>query len=213
MQKKNKFYILNLILVSLLLAIFFVMLVLVVKNYDFNIDILNAQVVKIRIPFFNKFFEYFSLIGNFYFLLTFVIAMVLLVIFKYKQKFIALFIALSFAFVAVVNFLIKNLVKRARPDQFMLYKEFSYSFPSWHAMLTMFVFGILIYFTYKCIKSKVLKITLISVFCLIILLIGFARVYLGVHYLSDVLAALILGFAFVLVFVLLFNKYFAIKKD
>ena len=212
MQKK-KSVIISLILASILLASFFAILILVVNKYNFKIDLFNAEIVKARTPFWNKFFEYFSIVGNFYFLLGLMIVLVTFIMFKYKQKFASMFVALSFAFVSVINFLIKNVVKRVRPEQFMLFKEFSYSFPSWHAMLTCFVFGVLIYFALKYLKNKPLKITLIIIFSTIILLMGFARVYLGVHYLSDVLAGLMLGFAFVLLFVVLYNKCFATKKD
>lgn len=214
MQNKNKkFYIFNLVLASVALVLFFVFLILVVSKHNFKMDLFNAEVVKLRTPFWNYFFKYFSIIGNFYFLLGLILIISSVVMFKHKRKFLAMFIVLSFVFVSVINFLIKNVVKRVRPEQFMLFKEFSYSFPSWHSMLTMFVFGVLIYFAYKFIKNKSVKIVLITILSCVIALMGFARIYLGVHYVSDVIAAFLLGLAFVLLFVVLYKRYFAIKKD
>ena len=145
MQKK-KHLILTLVLAGILLACFFAFLILVVNNYSFKMDILNFILANKRTSFWNKFFEYFSVIGNFYFLLGLTIVVFVVVLFKYKQKSTAIFLGLSFAFVAVINFFIKNVVKRARPENIMLFEEFSYSFPSWHTMLTCFVFGVLILF-------------------------------------------------------------------
>ena len=211
-MQKRKLLILNLILVSVLLACFFAMLILVVCEYNFKMDILNAEIIKLRTPVLNWFFIIFSYLGNFFVLSLIVLLIFLVLFFKFKHKYLSWFIVLCFALVSVVNFLIKNVVRRIRPE-FMLFEEFSYSFPSWHAMLTCFVFGVLIYFAYKFIKNKPLKIVLITIFSLIIVLMAFARVYLGVHYLSDVVAGLLLGLSFVFMFVLLYNLYFATKKD
>jgi len=212
MQKK-KSVIISLILASVLFVCFFAFLILVKINYNFKIDAFNHIIIDLRTPFFNKFFTIFSYLGNFFVLSLIVILLFFIIRITFKQKFKAWFIVLSFAFVSVVNFLIKNLFKRARPENLMLFKEFSFSFPSWHAMLTCFVFGVLIYFTLKYMKNKPFKIILTILFSVIILLMGFARVYLGVHYLSDVIAGLMLGFAFVLIFLVMYNKCFATKKD
>ena len=211
MQKK-KLLILSLVLASVLLACFFAFLILVVSNYNFKIDLLNVEIAKVRTSFFNWFFVIFSYLGNFFVLSAIILVLFFIIRIKYKQKFKAWFLIISYAFVSVVNFLIKNVVKRARPE-LQLFKEFSYSFPSWHAMLTCFVFGVLIFLALKHLKSKPIKIILTVLFGFAIVLMAFARIYLGVHYVSDVLAGLLLGLAFVLVFGIIYNKCFAIKKD
>ena len=206
-MRDKKQTILGSVLASVLFTCFIVFLILVACNHKFKMDILNIQIANLRTPFWNYFFVAFSYLGNFFVLTIFVLGLFLIIRIKYKQKFKSWFLVLSFALVSVVNFLIKNVIKRERPE-LQLLKEFSYSFPSWHAMLTCFVFGVLIFLTLKHIKNKPLKIVLVITCCFVIITMAFARVYLGVHYVSDVLAGLMLGTAFVLVFIKIYTKYF-----
>jgi len=88
--------------------------------------------------------------------------------------------------------LFKFLVQRGRPAD-MITGETGYSFPSGHATLAVILFGSLIYLTYQRGISKFPRriITVVSIF--MILLIGLDRIYLNVHWLSDVIGGYALG--------------------
>ena len=56
-------------------------------------------------------------------------------------------------------------------------------------------------------KNKYIKWSLIVVLSLLIILIGISRVYLGVHYLSDVLAGFLLAISYLIIYISVINKY------
>ena len=97
----------------------------------------------------------------------------------------------------------KNLIERARPDfASALITEKGYSFPSGHAFVAMSFYGLLGYIIFSNIKRKSLKAITLIFFTLFILGIGFSRIYLGVHWFSDVLASLVGGIAWICVLVM-----------
>ena len=106
----------------------------------------------------------------------------------------------------VLNFGLKNIVRRARPDEFRIIEEAGYSFPSGHSMVSMAFYGLLIYLIYKKVNNKYLKNCLIILLSIIILLIGLSRIYLGVHYTSDVLAGFLLGISYLIIFVSIIDE-------
>ena len=92
--------------------------------------------------------------------------------------------------------LIKGLVERARPPRALqAYIEIWYSFPSAHAALSAALYGFIAYIAWKSIPNPVVRYIAISIIAGIVLIISFSRLYLGVHYASDVLAGLALGAA------------------
>ena len=103
----------------------------------------------------------------------------------------ALFAGFVLILGAVFGYLIKLLVVRERPSGGLI-EAAGFSFPSGHALIATLLFLVLIYLFKDEIKDRVLRTTFISVSVLLILLIGLSRLYLGVHWFSDVLA----GFAF-----------------
>ncbi len=103
------------------------------------------------------------------------------------------------------TFIIKNLVMRLRPENAFILQS-GYSFPSGHAVAATIFFTLLIYFIVIKIKSLVLREVLIVICVILSLLVSFSRVYLGVHWMSDVFAGIGLGL-FCTTFIILLIKY------
>lgn len=122
------------------------------------------------------------------------IALILLVCIKNKK--IGICICGNLPIITGLNLLLKNIVQRPRPTQFRMISETGYSFPSGHSMVSMAFYGLFIYFIYKKVKNKYIKWTSIILLSLLIALIGISRVYLGVHYASDVLAGFLLSISY-----------------
>lgn len=97
------------------------------------------------------------------------------------------------------NWIIKNLVHRHRPNVHHLVYADGFSFPSGHSLGSMTLFGCLFVITLFLIKNKKLKIFLNILWILFPLTIGYTRIYLHVHYPSDVVGGWLEGLAFVLI--------------
>ena len=112
---------------------------------------------------------------------------------------------------ALLNLVLKSLIDRPRPYGVALVKVNFHSFPSGHATSAIVFYGLMIYLIFKLLKNLSLKL-LSSFFCiLIILLIGVSRIYLGVHYPTDVLAGYSFGFFYLLV-TLIIIEYFEFRN-
>lgn len=104
-----------------------------------------------------------------------------------------------------LNQVLKAIVQRPRPDGFRLAEASGFSFPSGHSMVAMAFFGLLIWFVWRYEKDNIRRVLLVIALCAIIAMIGISRVYLGVHYASDVLA----GFCLSLIWLVFFTKVIA----
>lgn len=88
----------------------------------------------------------------------------------------------------LVNLFLKNLFLRQRPDfPNAFYHESGFSFPSGHAMMSVLFYGMLVYLLINATKNWKWRVSLGTGAFTLILLIGFSRMALGVHYLTDVL--------------------------
>ncbi|MCQ6279384.1 phosphatase PAP2 family protein [Bacillus sp. EB600] len=87
----------------------------------------------------------------------------------------------------ILNSLLKNLFHRMRPNLHRLIEITGYSFPSGHAMTAFTIYGIIAYLLWRHISSKGGRSLLILFSAFMILMIGISRIYLGVHYPSDII--------------------------
>ena len=101
---------------------------------------------------------------------------------------------------------LKFIVRRSRPINIAIIEETGFSFPSGHSMVSAAFYGLIIYLIYKSNLKKHLKILLMLLFSLIILNIGLSRIYLGVHYTTDVFAGFILAVIHLILFIELIYK-------
>ena len=183
-----------------------------------GLSLLDIQVAEYLVSTRGVFFDYFfflitplgswPVITGLFFLVSFVFFL-----YKKKQFIFPLFVSLLGSGITVL--ILKYLVNRARPgDNISLYTEQLSSFPSAHAALIFSLFGFLIYCAWRLHfrpnfkASLTVKVIATLVFSLIILLIGFSRLYLGVHFLSDVIAGYLIGLMWVLISIHISRKNF-----
>jgi undecaprenyl-diphosphatase len=106
----------------------------------------------------------------------------------------ALLVVVTLAGAGLLNWLLKFSFARVRPASFFDYPlPGSPSFPSGHALYAISVFGGLAVLLTARVRNRLLQLAIWFVAISLILLVGFSRVYLGVHYPSDVLAGYAIG--------------------
>lgn len=118
----------------------------------------------------------------------------------FKNKKYGTYISLNLICIVILNQLLKHIIQRPRPTEHRIIDETGYSFPSGHSMVSMAFYGFLIYLIYQYIENKYWKYFLCVILSVLILFIGISRIYLGVHYPSDVVG----GFCFSIAYLILY---------
>ena len=193
-MKKSK-----VILVSGLLIFFVVLTILVVlgltKGFD---DSVYSLVRSLESGFFDKYFLTVTKLGNES--VVVILVFILLFILKRNDK---LLVVLSGIVSGVSNQLIKHIIMRDRPSVFRMIKQGGFSYPSGHSMISVSLYGVLIYLVFKYIKNKYIKYGLSTILVLLIISIGISRIYVGVHFATDVIG----GFTLAIVEVILIISF------
>lgn len=152
-----------------------------------------SSIQSLETSFLTATMKFFSLIGSgsSINIIAFISVLFLYLFFQYESE------LLLFALVLIGSHyffrFLKIIFQRGRPDFHQLIEIGGYSFPSGHAMNAITVYGILLFLLWRNIPTRMGRIILATFCILMIFSIGFSRIYLGVHYPSDVLAGYFAG--------------------
>ncbi len=197
------------ILISILLIVFLLLTILVltgsVKLFDSSI---YNFLINLRSKPMDTFMKTITKFGN-----TMSVIIILAILVFILKKDDGYLLVINTVCVVSSNQILKHIIRRPRPDHLRLVKEKGFSFPSGHSMVSIALYGILIYIVNKNIKNKTLKIILISLLSLLILFIGLSRIYVGVHYPSDVLSGYILATVITILVIDYYNTHFRGNKN
>ena len=199
MKKRNKIIFGG---ISIFVFLFVLILNLFGKN---SLDVLISNSIwKIQNNFTDGFFIF---LGNYSWIILVAIAFVVAVfLYFHKGKTEFFYFVLILAVGEIAKDLMKLIVGRERP-LLQLVSETGFSFPSGHSTFAIVLFSTIIYFYKNSIKNKTKKIIFIIANIFAILLIGFSRIYLNVHWFTDVIGGYALGlFIFFLGVFILENK-------
>lgn len=204
--KNNKLMVL---IIFLLLIIITMITKKIIIKEELIIDKLayDILVTKLRNPFLTSVMKLVTKLSNTSVIIS--LSMIFIIYFYYiiKKKKISFLIVVNLVFIVFLNQILKLIFKRDRPIGFRIIEMSGYSFPSGHAMVSMAFYGLFIYIIHHFVKNKKLKTILITLNVIIIILIGISRVYLGVHYLSDVVTGYSISIIYLLILTKYLNKY------
>ncbi len=149
---------------------------------------------------------FFTYLGNWQIIIGLsIIAIIILGLLREKRKIV--FLTMSLISGEIICFLFKLLIHRQRPDiKFSLIPENGYAFPSGHAIMSVIFYGMVGYFIYKVCKKLWQKLIVLFTFFIFIFLIGSSRIYLGVHWASDIIAGWLIGFSILIFFITVFKR-------
>ncbi len=155
-------------------------------------------------PFFTAFFKLMT--NMVHPLVMLCVSFFMIHVLKQRRYLVAIFFNLILA--ALLNVAIKNVFMRARPlEELRLVTESGYSFPSGHSMVAAAFYGILIFMIRQTDLPKRRKRVSEFVCFMMIILVGISRIYLGVHYGTDVLGGYLVSTMYLLVYTTVIKTY------
>lgn len=198
MKKNIKYIILGILILS-----FITILCLILTN---NISGFDNAIYNLLTIFKNDIvtiiYKVITFFGSTAFIITLCL-LFLLVFWKQKRGFA---ISLCLIGSTLINNIIKLIVRRERPLDLIMVEESTFSFPSGHTMASVSMYGLLIYLVWKSNLSKKLKILLSTLLALLILFIAASRIYLGAHFASDIVGAVLMSSIWLILFISFIEK-------
>lgn len=181
-----------LLLFAMIIFIYAARMVFITQNSGFDERVFNAIKPYIN-PAATGFMQFITFLGKHTLLIPLNFVLIAFFIYK-KEKWFAIRIAALSLSSLLLMLVLKLYFQRARPLLPVIGEAKGFSFPSGHALISVVFYGLLIHAIWHEVKTRWLRNLLVILFGILILLIAFSRIYLRVHYASDVIAGLAAGF-------------------
>ena len=198
-------------IISIICIILFLIIGLHIIEIDNNIvdKTIYNLIISLKSDIVTKIFKTITSFAG----IPFMVIVSIIVLFIKKLKHKRFIIILNLLNDVVLNNVLKLIFKRERPIDIMLVEESGYSFPSGHTMVACIFYGFIIYLVNKSKYTKKTKIIINSILTILILLIGVSRIYLGVHYATDVIGSYLIGIGYLIIFIHFVEKYLDKKNN
>lgn len=173
------------------------------NNFDMAVSKLLSGYVS---PAMTDVMQFFSFLGTHYFLIPANLALVCYFAFIKKHRWYSIKVPVVAVSGVLLMFILKFIFNRERPLTPLLEPARGLSFPSGHALMSFTFYGLIIYLVWNNIERRFLRSVLTTCLLLLIFCIGLSRIYLVVHYASDVLAGFSLGLIWLILCISLLDK-------
>jgi len=179
------------------MSILFLIIGILVRGNDEGIlfDLVLLEYIHSNInPLVLRIMKFISFIGSAYFIIP---VMTIVIAYNYKRKkhYESSLLLLSTAGSWIFNFLLKQIFHRTRPLDYFLVDQGGFSYPSGHTMVATSFYFTIAYLLTRNMKEKDKRVFYL-VATIAILLMGISRIYLGVHWPTDILGGLLMGYIF-----------------
>lgn len=189
-----------LFIISLTVFIFISLCVYFNLTSSFDLTIYNF-IISFKNDFLTNFLKVITLFGGEYIILLITFSFLFI---KNKKFFLSLFI--DMILIVLFNYFLKLIFLRERPIDLMIINETGYSYPSGHSMVAVSFYGFILFLIWKMNIKKVYKYLFSFVIVLLMILIGISRIYLGVHFPSDVIGGYSISLCYLIVYISLIRK-------
>ena len=170
-------------------------------------SIMITAIQGLELPWLTAIMKFFTWIGsgNVVGAITIIVFMLLYFVFKYRHQ--AFLLVVVIVGTVIFNHLLKMYFKRERPVIYRILDAEGYSFPSGHTMMAFSLYVIIAYIAWRNVETRFGKFLLILFATFMTIMIGTSRIYLGVHFPSDIVGGLMASGFWVTIAITVYSVY------
>lgn len=157
-------------------------------------------------PWLTTFFKAFTWIGSAYGVIPITIVVCIILFFRMRYYGQALLFAFSMVGTILFNEILKQFFKRQRPEIYRIMDIGGFSFPSGHAMMAFSLYGMIVYVCWRHVRTTSSRLILVSFAAFMAFSIAISRIYVGVHFPSDIIGGIAASTFFLTIVISIYER-------